>query len=349
VPVPEEFLEGGARAGDAAAFLDTELYRGPCHCCCAELVCTVRAALDQTTYAGLDYEDGGEGGAVMCEDEDCGGNYVTGLCEGDPHFDSGKFHNHCTACPGFGVCIRDYRNAHCHRCGDHYFAGLSGFDCPCRGRGEGRSGYGGYGDSDDEDDTDDDDDGSVDIDLERLRSGEPQDYETPVAELPVAAGRWSGRLRGIEAELRAKRQEEEGGAIVGGLRWLNGLDEPWRKVVLEYGAKQSNSLLVSSRGLPTLLSTVERASELLAGDRERLSSMLAGLSTADFFQLAEDLKALKQEYEGRINALDQRILEDRAQARVEEEEEDDDDEEEEEQGWGEDNEDPEEDEDEDED
>ena len=67
---------------------------------------------------------------------------------------------------------------------------------------------------------------------------------------------------------------------------------------------------------------MERAPELLAGDRERLSSMLAGLSTADFFQLAEDLKALKQGYEGRIKAIDQRIL-DQAEARLEEEEDDD--------------------------
>ena len=40
-------------------------------------------------------------------------------------------------CPGFGQCIGDYREAHCHRCGDHYFAGMSGFRCPCRGGGGG--------------------------------------------------------------------------------------------------------------------------------------------------------------------------------------------------------------------
>ena len=59
--------------------------------------------------------------------------YVTGICGGRPNFDSGKFHNHCTRCPDFGQCIGDYREAHCGRCGGHYFAGLSGFKCPCRG------------------------------------------------------------------------------------------------------------------------------------------------------------------------------------------------------------------------
>lgn len=86
--------------------------------------------LYQSTYGG-DYEDGGEGGAVQCED--CCGMYVTGLCSSRPDFDSGKSHNHCTRCPDFGQCIGDYREAHCGRCGEHYFAGLQGFKCPCRG------------------------------------------------------------------------------------------------------------------------------------------------------------------------------------------------------------------------
>ena len=33
------------------------------------------------------------------EEEECGGNYITGLCRGgDASFDSGKFHNHCNFC-----------------------------------------------------------------------------------------------------------------------------------------------------------------------------------------------------------------------------------------------------------
>ena len=83
------------------------------------------------------------------EEEDVkadGRTYVTRVCEGRPHFDSGKFHNHCTECPGFGICIGDYREAHCDECGKHYFAGLQGFPCPCQGRRRGR----GFGDSDDD-------------------------------------------------------------------------------------------------------------------------------------------------------------------------------------------------------
>ena len=42
----------------------------------------------------------------ICEQ---GRTYVTGICEGKPSFDDGKYHNHCHQCPGFGMCIGDYR------------------------------------------------------------------------------------------------------------------------------------------------------------------------------------------------------------------------------------------------
>lgn len=75
-----------------------------------------------------------QGASFRCGD-DCGGIYVTRICLGTPTFDSGKFHNHCTRCPGFGVCIFDYRNAHCDTCGNHYFAGNTGFKCErCQGK-----------------------------------------------------------------------------------------------------------------------------------------------------------------------------------------------------------------------
>jgi len=92
---------------------------------------TVRDLLYQPDVAGLDYEDGGKNAPVKCKN--CGdGMYVTGLCEGKFKFDSGKFHNHCTECKGFGKCIGDYRNEHCDNCGKHYFAGLMGsFPCKC--------------------------------------------------------------------------------------------------------------------------------------------------------------------------------------------------------------------------
>jgi hypothetical protein len=92
---------------------ETVLFEGECHGCDNVITMTWGQAMVQQTYAGLDYEDGGEDAEVRCED--CGGNYLTGLCEGKPHFDCGKFHNHCTECPDFGVCIHDYRNAHCYQ------------------------------------------------------------------------------------------------------------------------------------------------------------------------------------------------------------------------------------------
>jgi len=107
--------------------LDTVIYTGRCICCSASHEATIGAVLDQPVYGGNDYEDGGQEGAIQCED--CCGMYVTGLCEGNPSFDSGKFHNHCVECPDFGRCIGDYREAHCPDCGGHWFAGMSGFAC----------------------------------------------------------------------------------------------------------------------------------------------------------------------------------------------------------------------------
>merc|ERR1712027_154900 len=68
--------------------LDQVLHKGRCDSCREELTCTIRDALYQREYAGLDYEDGGEYAAVDC----------------------GKYHNHCGRCPNFGHCIGDYRN-----------------------------------------------------------------------------------------------------------------------------------------------------------------------------------------------------------------------------------------------
>jgi len=98
---------------------------------------------------GGDYEDGSENATVVCEEPDCdeGRTYLTNICTGRPSEDSGKFHNHCHACPGFGVCINDYREAHCNKCNKHYFAGLMGHKCPCQERG-------GFGEDSDEDDSD---------------------------------------------------------------------------------------------------------------------------------------------------------------------------------------------------
>ena len=79
-------------AADRAACLAVVVCSGGCCACSRGLEATLADVLDQPPYGGCDYEDGGEYGAVQCED--CCGNYVTGLCSGRPDFDSGKFHNH---------------------------------------------------------------------------------------------------------------------------------------------------------------------------------------------------------------------------------------------------------------
>lgn len=114
--------------------LDQVIATGECFDCDKRLKCTVRDVLYQPDYAGLDYEDGRENATFRCDGEECGGIYVTDICCGSPQFDSGKFHNHCTQCPRFGMCIGDYREQHCDGCGKHYFAGSGGqFDCPSCG------------------------------------------------------------------------------------------------------------------------------------------------------------------------------------------------------------------------
>ena len=123
---------------------------------------TLRDLLQQLDYAGNDYDeqeeavvfcdklkarksgiavddsesdDSDEEYASWCNGTQFGGRtYVTGLCYGKPRFDSGRAHNHCTRCSSFGGCIGDYRQEHCRRCGEHYYAGAGGmFKCRCRG------------------------------------------------------------------------------------------------------------------------------------------------------------------------------------------------------------------------
>jgi len=97
--------------------------------CGHTIIATLGDLLKQPDYAGLDYEDGCENATVTCKECDYGRTYVTSVCEGKPSFDDGKYHNHCRQCPGFGQCIGDYREAHCSRCGKHYFRGMTGFAC----------------------------------------------------------------------------------------------------------------------------------------------------------------------------------------------------------------------------
>ena len=97
--------------------------------------------LKQPDYAGTDFLHGGEDATVFCKEPGCeeknvrgeGRVYVTGICEGKPTFDTGKAHNHCVQCPGFGQCIWDYREVHCDGCGKHYFGGHHvAYYCSCK-------------------------------------------------------------------------------------------------------------------------------------------------------------------------------------------------------------------------
>ena len=122
--------------------LDTILIKGKCFLCEENISCTIGDALLQPDYGGDEYEDGAESGACQCLNEDCeNGHYVTGMCENRIQLDSGKFHNHCNECKGFGKCLGDYRETHCDECGSHYFCGLSCggtcYNCQRKGKGSG--------------------------------------------------------------------------------------------------------------------------------------------------------------------------------------------------------------------
>ncbi|CEM06469.1 unnamed protein product [Vitrella brassicaformis CCMP3155] len=141
--IAQRFLEPDFSKEDPLSVI---VLKTRCEDCNKRISVTMRDLLDQGNV-GWDYEDGSEGGGVVCPREDCHWRaYVTRLCLGNPEVDCGKFHHHCSQCPGYGQCIGDYRNAHCEHCGNHYFTGLSGFPCPCGG------------DEDDDDYDDDDDD-----------------------------------------------------------------------------------------------------------------------------------------------------------------------------------------------
>lgn len=124
---------------DGKLDLEAELCSGRCLVCSNQMVATVqdvlyqRAVGDDVSWLMLagdsgkwsrwmtifaQYEDGNEGGALQCfgprdsddeEEEDLDGEthgiYITDLCVGRPSFSDGKFHQHCTECPGYGKCI----------------------------------------------------------------------------------------------------------------------------------------------------------------------------------------------------------------------------------------------------
>jgi len=139
--------------GEDKAELDQVIYKGefPDWFCEHPVEVKLKDVLFQSDYGGNDYEDM-DNCTIVCEHPECveggereksgenGRMYLTGLCEGNPTPDCGKFHNHCTECRGFGQCIHDYRETHCHDCGRHYFGGFyESYDCPCKNR-NGRGG-----------------------------------------------------------------------------------------------------------------------------------------------------------------------------------------------------------------
>lgn len=105
-----------------------------------KIVVRLRDFIFQDDYAGTQYCDhrvdsrlsdcdmDTSRGPIICPEPNCEMKYfVTGLCRGDPELDGvGKSHNHCVDCPRFGVCIGDYRKAHCDTCQTHYFTGGAG-------------------------------------------------------------------------------------------------------------------------------------------------------------------------------------------------------------------------------
>lgn len=83
---------------DGADPLNQVICEGQCESCGEKLVATLRGFIYQKNNGGAYYEDAT--GPIRCK---CGtGHFVTELCEGNAHLESGKFHNHCIKCPDFG-------------------------------------------------------------------------------------------------------------------------------------------------------------------------------------------------------------------------------------------------------
>lgn len=98
---------------------------------------TLLELLQQRDYAGYDFifHPFHEETTVKCDvDNNCKGSvYVTGMCSGNPRFDSGESHSHCNLCPNFGQCLGHYHEGHCTMCGNHYYRGLEvEYLCPCQ-------------------------------------------------------------------------------------------------------------------------------------------------------------------------------------------------------------------------
>ncbi|XP_019643314.1 PREDICTED: uncharacterized protein LOC109484486 [Branchiostoma belcheri] len=69
-------------------------------------------------------------GVITCPEEDCYGEWRYSWCWHEFVDEENRPRNHCGTCRKCG----DYRDAHCEKCNKCYFAGLSGFECPCKDR-----------------------------------------------------------------------------------------------------------------------------------------------------------------------------------------------------------------------
>lgn len=113
--------------------LDQVMATWICVQCHETVEATLRHCLEQPDYGGDDDGEENFHGALQCQGCQIG-QFVTNMCSGGFEVTIGKFHNHCTACPGLGKCLGDYREIHCEECQGHFFTGLSGFPCPCSER-----------------------------------------------------------------------------------------------------------------------------------------------------------------------------------------------------------------------
>jgi len=128
-------------AKNGVAELDRVIHEEACLLCSEKVKFTIRDCLSQEDYGGSSVGVGGparctSGGVNNCsgvEHNHGVGYFLSGLCQSRGHFrlDTGKFHNHCMQCPGFGKCIGDYRQGHCDECNTHFFVGYIGkYHCP---------------------------------------------------------------------------------------------------------------------------------------------------------------------------------------------------------------------------
>jgi len=131
--------------------LEKVIFVGDCLFCSSKIDVKLKAVLYQgDDSCGTDYDAKVE--CPNCEqkerakreaDENYRGQhvskfYLAGLCNGDwPRLDDGHGYVHCTKCPGYGACLRDWAEEHCSGCGGHERWGAC-YTPKCPNKNEGR-------------------------------------------------------------------------------------------------------------------------------------------------------------------------------------------------------------------